>query len=191
MCFQGGGRKGLNYLNLKLLAYIPLKILFREFIPILLILLRKTCLPNGDSNHWKQIAMTNLDTILQSRDITLPTKVHIVKTMLFPIIIYRWDSWTINKTETSSHSCVWFFEIPWTVASPGSSVHGILQARIMEWVAIPFSRGSSQPRDRTWVSCISSRFFTNWATREVSKKAEYQRIDAFGFLKSAFLMLTL
>ena len=38
---------------------------------------------------------------------------------------------------------------------PGSSVHGILQARILEWVAIPFSRGSSRPRDQTQVSCIS------------------------------------
>ena len=43
---------------------------------------------------------------------------------------------------------------------PGSSVHGILQARILEWVAIPFSRGSSRPGDRTWVSCIAGRFFT-------------------------------
>ena len=42
---------------------------------------------------------------------------------------------------------------------PGSSVHGILQARILEWVAIPFSRGSSQPRDRTQVSRIAGRFF--------------------------------
>ena len=42
----------------------------------------------------------------------------------------------------------------------GFSVHGILQARILEWVAIPFSRGSSQPRDRTLDSCIASRFFT-------------------------------
>ena len=49
---------------------------------------------------------------------------------------------------------------------PGSSVHGILQARILEWVDIPFSRGSSQPRDQTWVSCIAGRFFTIWATRE-------------------------
>ena len=48
-----------------------------------------------------------------------------------------------------------------------SSVHGILQASILEWVAIPFSRGSSQPRDRTQVSCTAGRFFTNWATREV------------------------
>ena len=39
----------------------------------------------------------------------------------------------------------------------GSSVHGILQARILEWVAISFSRGSSQPKDRTWVSCIAGR----------------------------------
>ena len=47
-----------------------------------------------------------------------------------------------------------------------SSVHGILQARILEWVAIPFSRGSSQHRDWTQVSCIAGRFFTIWAARE-------------------------
>ena len=46
---------------------------------------------------------------------------------------------------------------------PGSSVHGIFQARILEWIAIYFSRGSSQPRDRSWVSCIAGRFFTVWA----------------------------
>ena len=45
-------------------------------------------------------------------------------------------------------------------------VHGILQARILEWVAVSFSRGSSQPRDRTQVSLIAGGFFTNWAIRE-------------------------
>ena len=40
------------------------------------------------------------------------------------------------------------------------TVHGILQARTLEWVAFPFSRGSSQPRDRTWVFCIAGSFFT-------------------------------
>ena len=50
---------------------------------------------------------------------------------------------------------------------PGSSVHGILQARIWGWVAIPFSRVSSQPRDQTQTSCIGGRFFTIWATKEV------------------------
>ena len=49
---------------------------------------------------------------------------------------------------------------------PDTSVHGISQARILEWVAIPFCRGSSWPRDRTWVSCIAGRFFLVWATRE-------------------------
>ena len=46
------------------------------------------------------------------------------------------------------------------------TVRGILQARILEWVAVPFSRGSSQPRDRTQVSHIAGGFFTSWATRE-------------------------
>ena len=46
------------------------------------------------------------------------------------------------------------------------TVHGILQARIVEWVAIPFSRGSSQPRDRTQVFCIVEGFFPIWAIRE-------------------------
>ena len=49
---------------------------------------------------------------------------------------------------------------------PGSSVHGIIQARILEWVAISFSRGSSPLRDQTQVSCTAGRFFTVWATRE-------------------------
>ena len=49
---------------------------------------------------------------------------------------------------------------------PGSSDHGIFQARVLEWVAISFSGGSSQPRDRTQVFCIASRLFTIWATRE-------------------------
>ena len=46
---------------------------------------------------------------------------------------------------------------------PGSSVHGILQARILEWIAISFSRGSSWPRDQTQISCIAGRFFAIWA----------------------------
>ena len=49
-------------------------------------------------------------------------------------------------------------------------VHGVLQARILEWVAFPFSRGSSQPVDRTQVSCITSRLFTSWASREAQEE---------------------
>ena len=49
---------------------------------------------------------------------------------------------------------------------PGSSIHGIFQARVLEWIAISFSRGSSRPRDGTRVSRIAGRRFTIWATRE-------------------------
>ena len=59
---------------------------------------------------------------------------------------------------------------PMDCSSPGSSVHGILQARILEWVAISFSRGTSGPKDQTWVSWITVRFFTIWATREAPGK---------------------
>ena len=55
---------------------------------------------------------------------------------------------------------------PMACRLPGSSLHGILQARVLEWVAISFSRGSSQPRDRTQVSRIAGRRFNLWATRE-------------------------
>ena len=56
---------------------------------------------------------------------------------------------------------------PMHYSPPGSSVHEFFQARILVWVAICFSRGSSGPWDPTWVSCIGGRVFTSWATREV------------------------
>ena len=56
---------------------------------------------------------------------------------------------------------------PMDYGLPGSSVHGILQARILEWIAIPFSRRSFWPRDQTQVFCIAGRFFTVWATGKI------------------------
>ena len=67
--------------------------------------------------------MANLDSILKSRDITLPTKVHIVKAMVFPVVMYRCESWTIKKAE---HQRIDAFElwcwrrllrVPWTARS--------------------------------------------------------------------------
>ena len=55
---------------------------------------------------------------------------------------------------------------PMDCSPQGSSLHGILEARILEWVSVPFSKGSSQPRDRTHVAHISGRFFTIGAFRE-------------------------
>ena len=58
-----------------------------------------------------------------------------------------------------------------------ASVHGISQARILEWVAIPFSRGSTRSRDLTWVSCTAGRFFTIWATNKT--QFTYHKIQSF------------
>ena len=61
---------------------------------------------DGDCSHeikrcllFGRKAMTNLDSILKSRDITLPTKVHLVKAMVFPVVMFAYESWTIKKTE--------------------------------------------------------------------------------------------
>ena len=61
---------------------------------------------DGDCGHeikrrllLQRRVMTNLESILKSRDITLPTKVHIVKAMVFPVVIFRYDSWTLKKAE--------------------------------------------------------------------------------------------
>ena len=99
--------------------------------------------------------------------------------------IIKWKHYFANKSPSSqgygfSSSHVWMWEVKWSEVTqscptlcdpvdcslPSSSVHGILQAKILEWVAISFSRGSSRPRDWTRVSCIGGRLFNLWATRE-------------------------
>ena len=65
------------------------------------------------------------------------------------------------------------------------TVHGILQDRKLQWVAFPFSRGSSQPRDQTQVSYIAGRFFTSWATREAQ---EYTWVGGPFLLQWIFLI---
>ena len=56
-----------------------------------------------------------------------------------------------------------------TLCAPMDIAHGILQARILEWVAFPFSRGSFQPKDQTQISCIAGRFFTSRTIREAQE----------------------
>ena len=66
---------------------------------------------------------------------------------------------------------------PMDYSPPGSFVHGISQAKTLEWVAIPFSNGSSWPRGGTWVSCIAGGFFTIWATWE----AQHHHLKVYDF----------
>ena len=73
----------------------------------------------------------------------------------------------INTCESESGSVV--YNSLWTHGIGEYTVHGILQARILEWVSFPFSRGSSQSRVQTQVSHIAGKFFTSWATREAQE----------------------
>ena len=85
------------------------------------------------------------------------------------LVLYLVTQWTRAKDDKVkmkvkvTQSCLTFCD------PLDCTVHGILQARLLEWVTSPFSRGSSQPRDRTQVSCIAGGFFTSWATREAQK----------------------
>ena len=76
-------------------------------------------------------------------------------------------AWLMKVKESEvAQSCPTLWD-PMNCSLSGSSLHGILQARILEWVAISFSRGSSPPRDQTQVSRIAGKHFNLWATREV------------------------
>ena len=82
----------------------------------------------------------------------------------------RWlRNYQVEKGSEVAQSCPTLCD-PMDWGLPGFSVHGIFQARVLEWVAISFSRGSSWPRDRTQVSGIVGRCFTLWATREATRK---------------------
>ena len=79
-----------------------------------------------------------------------------------------WEVTSLTESESVGHLVVSDSLRPLGLCSPpGFSVHGISQARILEWAAISFSRGSSQPRHQSQVCCIAGRLFTLWATREV------------------------
>ena len=73
-------------------------------------------------------AMTNLDSILKSRDITLPTKVHIVKAMVFPVVMYGYESWTVKKAERQRIDAfeLWcwrrLLRVPWTTRRSNQSI---------------------------------------------------------------------
>ena len=97
-------------------------------------------------------AMTNLESILKSRDITLPTKVHLVKVMVFPVIMYGCESWTIKRAEHriigAFELCCWrrLFRVPWTARrfnqsilkeiSPGCSLKGLILKLKLQYLAI-------------------------------------------------------
>ena len=81
-----------------------------------------------DAWHFGRKAMTNLDSILKSRDITLLTKVHLVKAMVFPVVMYGCESWTIKKAESQRIDTfeLWcwrkLLRVPWTARRSNQSI---------------------------------------------------------------------
>ena len=104
----------------------------------------------------------------------------VVRSLTITAEITKENYWSISKTWIDIYECLISYSLvrkwsrsvmsdslwPVNCSPPSSSVHGFLQARILEWVAISFSRGSSWPRDRTQVSYIAGRCFNLCATRE-------------------------
>ena len=90
------------------------------------------------------------------------------------LLVSKWLNWNELKVKVTQS----FLTLcdPMDHSLPVSSVHGILQARILEWVAVPFSRGFSQPRDQTQVSRIAGRHFNLWATKIQGKKNKYSSV---------------
>ena len=131
------------YLSLKTIYYFPIfkwdeEVAAQEIKPFKekvdtvtdFIFLGSKITMDGDCSHEVKRhlllgskAMTNLDSILKNRDITLPTKIHIVKAMVFPLVIYCWESWTIKKAECQRIDAfeLWcwrrLLRIPWTARS--------------------------------------------------------------------------
>ena len=106
---------------------------------------------------------------------------------IFMYYIVIQDLWPVESTNVGTsvgsvcvlvaQSCLTLCD-PMDWSPPGSSVQGILQAKILEWVVIPFSRRSSLPRDRTLAFYIAGGFFTVWATREVPSIFRYYKNSA-------------
>ena len=110
---------------------------------------------------WKYIGLVRLTVTYQDRfSINIKVK------------NFFWFLWDSESEVAQSCPTLWD---PMDSSLPGSVIRGIFQSRILEWAAISVSRGSSQPRDQTWVSCIADRRFTIWATREAPRDGTNSR----------------
>ena len=121
--------------------------------------------------------MTNLDSILKSRDITLPTKVHLFKTMVFPVVMYGCESWTIKKAEHERIDAfeLWcwrrFLRVPWTAGrsnqsilkeiSPGCSLVGLMLKLKLQYFGHLMQRADSLEKTLT-LGKIESRRRRGW-----------------------------
>ena len=122
------------------------------------------CSPWGSSVHGIQARIPEWVTISSSRGSSQPQDWACIS-CIGRQILYRcatWEAqvnvWVVSVVQLCLTLCD-----PVDCGPPGPSVHGILQARLLEWIVIPFARGSFWPRDQTRVSFTAGRFFTVWA----------------------------
>ena len=118
-------------------------------------------MPNSESHNYLQKVLNLRPSLLASDQVYFSQHPGFI-----PCLKTRWRAATHSLgLKVKVKSCPTLCD-PVDCRPSGSSVHGISQARILEWVAISFSRGSSRPRDRTQVFCIAGRCFNLWATRK-------------------------
>ena len=122
-------------------------------------------LVNGNLSHRYIFSQVSLQILL------LPTKYSLLQLTCCTSLLW---------TSEVAQSCLTLWD-PMDCSLPGASIHGIFQERVMEWVAISFSRVSSRPRDWTQVSNIAGRRFTVWATKEALTVAEFKNCLFFYF----------
>ena len=130
---------------------------------------------------WRK-AMTNLDSILKSRDITLPTKVHIVKAMIFPVVMYRCESWTLKKAECQRIDAfkLWCWK---TLQSPLDSkkIKLVNPKGNQPWVLIRRTDAEAEvpilwpPEAKSWLIGNDPHAWKEWRQKEKGA-AEYKMI---------------
>ena len=140
--------------------------------------LRLMCLASGVFSHSTSGKALSISFTLRHKwPIKLNRILLAASSFTYLILVLMANTQTsVSPCVLVARSCPTLFD-PLECSLPGSSVHGILQARMLEWVAIPFSRGSSSSRDQTRVFCIAGRFFTIWATREALSVGQVRKIS--------------
>ena len=117
---------------------------------------------------WGNLAVNHSSCFGSQVPCTAPCLSYLLQLYVWKLLSHIWLFVTLRTIQWVSEiaqSCPTLCN-PMDCSPPGSSIHGILQARILRWVAISFSRGSSLPRDRTQISRIAGRPFNPWVTRE-------------------------
>ena len=118
--------------------------------------------------------MTNLDSIFKSRDITLPTKVHLVKAMVFPLVMYGCESWTIKKARVSKNWCFWTVVLEKTLESPldCKEIQPVHSTGVQSWVFTGRTDAEAEtpilwpPHARSWLIGKDSDAGRDWGPEE-------------------------